>query len=132
MNQGTMKTDMTTRSLPTSLRFKRIMPALLCALLAAPPSWAQTLKAPGAGAGPRLGGTAAPLAPAAEPSTSAPASASSSQRVRPIDAIVAVVNNEVITAQELESRMQTVEARLRSQGGTVPPWPSSSSSCWNA
>jgi peptidyl-prolyl cis-trans isomerase SurA len=91
-------------------------------LLAAPPSWAQTLKAPGAGAGPRLGGTAASPAPAAQlPSASAPASTSASQRVRPIDAIVAVVNNEVITAQELETRMQTVEARLRSQGGTVPP-----------
>ena len=118
MNQGTMKTDMTSRSLPQSLRLKRIVPALLCALLAAPPSWAQTLKAPGAGAGPRLGS-----APAAAPASPAPGQqpASASQRVRPIDAIVAVVNNEVITAQELESRMQTVEARLRSQGGTVPP-----------
>lgn len=126
MNQGTMKTDITSRSLLTSLRVKRIMPALLCALLAAPPSWSQTLKAPGAGAGPRLGGPATSPAPAAQlPSASAPASASASasasQRVRPIDAIVAVVNNEVITAHELETRMQTVEARLRSQGGTVPP-----------
>lgn len=122
MNQGTMKTDMTSRSLSSSLRAKRIMPALLCALLATPPSWAQTLKVPGAGAGPRLGGAAASSTPAAQlPSASAPASASASQQVRPIDAIVAVVNNEVITAQELETRMQTVEARLRSQGGSVPP-----------
>lgn len=122
MNQGTMKTDMTSRSLPTSPRFKRIMPALLCALLAAPPSWAQTLRAPGAGAGPRLGGAEVSPTPAAQlPSASSPASTPASQRVRPIDAIVAVVNNEVITAQELETRMQTVEARLRSQGGTVPP-----------
>ncbi|WP_228527279.1 peptidylprolyl isomerase [Noviherbaspirillum soli] len=119
-----MKTDITSRSLLPSLRVKRIMPALLCALLAAPPSWAQALKAPGAGAGPRLGGAAASPAPAAQlppASAPAPASTSASQRVRPIDAIVAVVNNEVITAQELETRMQTVEARLRSQGGTVPP-----------
>jgi peptidyl-prolyl cis-trans isomerase SurA len=126
MNQGTMKTDMTSRSHSPSLRLKRIMPALLCAVLAAPPSWAQTLKAPGAGAGPRLGGTELSPTPAAQlPSVSAPASTSTStstsQRVRPIDAIVAVVNNEVITAQELETRMQTVEARLRSQGGSVPP-----------
>ena len=104
------------------------MPALLCALLATPPSWAQTLKAPGAGAGPRLGGAAAPATPGAQlPSEFAPAlpststSTSSSQRIRPIDAIVAVVNNEVITAHELDLRMQTVEARLRSQGGSVPP-----------
>jgi peptidyl-prolyl cis-trans isomerase SurA len=117
-----MKTDTTSRSLLPSLRVKRIMPALLCALLAAPPSWSQTLKAPGAGAAPRLGGPATSPAPAVQlPSASAPASASASQRVRPIDAIVAVVNNEVITAHELETRMQTVEARLRSQGGTVPP-----------
>ena len=108
------------------------MPALLCALLATPPSWAQTLKAPGAGVGPRLGGAAAPATPGAQlpsefapalPSTSTSTStpASSSQRIRPVDAIVAVVNNEVITAHELDLRMQTVEARLRSQGGTVPP-----------
>jgi peptidyl-prolyl cis-trans isomerase SurA len=93
----------------------RLMPALLCALLAAPPSWSQSLKAPGPGPGPvapRLDAMPAP-APAA--------TAAGTQRVRPIDAIVAVVNNEVITAQELEARMQTVEARLRSQGVAVPP-----------
>ena len=99
----------------------RLMPALLCALLAAPSSWSQSLKAPGAGAplaSPRLGAPAMPSAatpvPAATPSAA-------TQRVRPIDAIVAVVNNEVITGQELEARMQTVEARLRSQGVAVPP-----------
>jgi peptidyl-prolyl cis-trans isomerase SurA len=93
----------------------RLMPALLCVLLAAPPSWSQSLKAPGPGPGPvapRLDAMPAP-APAA--------TAAGTQRVRPIDAIVAVVNNEVITAQELEARMQTVEARLRSQGVAVPP-----------
>jgi peptidyl-prolyl cis-trans isomerase SurA len=55
------------------------------------------------------------------PAPAPAATAAGTQRVRPIDAIVAVVNNEVITAQELEARMQTVEARLRSQGVAVPP-----------
>ncbi len=99
------------------------MPALLCALLAAPPSWSQSLKvpnaAPGSGA-PRLGATA-PAPAATSPAPSSTATSTSAQRVRPIDAIVAVVNNEVITGQELEARMQTVEARLKSQGVTVPP-----------
>jgi peptidyl-prolyl cis-trans isomerase SurA len=96
----------------------RLMPALLCALLAAPPSWSQSLKAPSAAPSPmspRLGAMPAPAA-----STPAAPSAGT-QRVRPIDAIVAVVNSEVITAQELEARMQVVEARLRSQGVAVPP-----------
>lgn len=97
------------------------MPALLCALLAAPPSWSQSLKVPGAGSGAGLGSGlsspslgATPMAPAAAPSAG-------SQRIRPVDAIVAVVNNEVITAHELEARVQLVEARLRGQGVTVPP-----------
>ena len=92
------------------------MPALLCALLAAPPAWSQSLKAPGTGPGlevPRLGATPAPA--------QAPSAAAADQRVRPIDAIVAVVNSEVITARELELRLQTVEGRLRNQGVAVPP-----------
>jgi peptidyl-prolyl cis-trans isomerase SurA len=101
----------------------RLMPALLCALLAAPPSWAQSLKAPSAAPSPmspRLGAMPAPAAAAPSLAPSA-APAAASQRVRPIDAIVAVVNSEVITAQELEARMQIVEARLRNQGVAVPP-----------
>jgi peptidyl-prolyl cis-trans isomerase SurA len=37
------------------------------------------------------------------------------------DRIVAVVNDEVITANELESRLAGVERQLRSQGTTLPP-----------
>ena len=99
----------------------RLMPALMCALLAASSSWAQ-LKAPSAAPGaaaPRLGAMPAPAAtPAPAPAT---APAASAGRVRPIDAIVAVVNNEVITSQELEARMQIVEGRLKGQGVAVPP-----------
>jgi peptidyl-prolyl cis-trans isomerase SurA len=101
------------------------MPALLCALLAASPAWSQSLKAPSAAPGPmspRLG--ASPVltpAPAVAPAAATPSPAAGTQRVRPIDAIVAVVNSEVITAQELEARMQIVESRLKNQGVAVPP-----------
>ena len=116
MNEGPMKIQSTASFKPTRFRRPRLLPALLCALLAAPPAWSQSLKAPGAGPGlevPRLGATPAPA--------QAPSAAAADQRVRPIDAIVAVVNNEVITARELESRLQTVEGRLRNQGVAVPP-----------
>jgi peptidyl-prolyl cis-trans isomerase SurA len=102
-----------------------MMPALLCALLAASPAWSQSLKAPSAAPGPmspRLG--ASPVltpAPAVAPAAATPSPAAGTQRVRPIDAIVAVVNSEVITAQELEARMQIVESRLKNQGVAVPP-----------
>jgi peptidyl-prolyl cis-trans isomerase SurA len=115
-----MKIHRTPRSNNTPGRCARLMPALLCALLAAPPSWSQSLKAPNAAAGgalsPRLGVTPAPAE-----SALGPAPFSGTPRVRTVDAIVAVVNSEVITAQELEARMQTVEGRLRSQGVAVPP-----------
>ena len=120
-----MKIQRTSRSKPNPVRRVRLMPALLCALLAAPPSWSQSLKVPNAapgGGAPRLGATA-PAPAATSPAPSSTATSTSAQRVRPIDAIVAVVNNEVITGQELEARMQTVEARLKSQGVTVPPRP---------
>jgi peptidyl-prolyl cis-trans isomerase SurA len=131
-NQETMKTDITPRFPRNHARLGRLMPALLCALLAVPPSWAQTLKAPSGMAGGLSAPPAAiPAAPAPGPATAAPApgptanaptpASGARERVRPVDAIVAVVNNEVITAQELESRMQTVEARLKSQGVAVPP-----------
>ena len=122
-----MKIHTTPRFPRNHARIARLMPALLCTLLAVPPSWAQSLKAPGvapAAASPRLGATPAPAsstAPAAAAAAAAAPSSAGAQRVRPVDAIVAVVNNEVITGQELEARMQTVEARLKNQGVSVPP-----------
>ena len=41
--------------------------------------------------------------------------------VRPVDSIVAVVNNEVITYRELQTRLQAVQTRLSTQGGQLPP-----------
>jgi peptidyl-prolyl cis-trans isomerase SurA len=71
-----------------------------------------------AGAG-WLPGAAAQASQPAQPAQSA----QSAQRpqIRTVDSIVAVVNNEVITYQELESRLQMVQARLKSQGGELPP-----------
>ena len=48
------------------------------------------------------------------------AQASKTPRVAFADAIVAVVNNEVITRQELLDQMRVVEARMKSQGIALP------------
>jgi peptidyl-prolyl cis-trans isomerase SurA len=122
-----MKIPRTSHPLTNLVHCARPMPVLLCALMAASPSWAQSLKVPGAAPGPmapRLGTMPAPATapgPGPGPSTAMPTSSAGAQRVRPVDAIVAVVNNEVITGVELEARMQTVEARLRAQNIAVPP-----------
>jgi peptidyl-prolyl cis-trans isomerase SurA len=42
-------------------------------------------------------------------------------RVQLADAIIAVVNNEVITRQELLTRARMVEVRMRNQGVALPP-----------
>lgn len=44
-----------------------------------------------------------------------------SKRVQLADAIVAVVNTEVITRQELIERMGMIEARMKQQGVAMPP-----------
>lgn len=73
--------------------------ALLLSMTAAlvPSAWAQDKKAP------------AVAKPAA---TSA---------VRAVDSIIVVVNDEVITRQELNERMRTVERRMANQGAAMPP-----------
>lgn len=57
--------------------------------------------------------------------SSAPAATSPTQAARPrvqlADAIIAVVNNEVITMQELMDRSRMVERRMRNQGISLPP-----------
>lgn len=42
-------------------------------------------------------------------------------RAVPVDRIVAVVNNEVITAQQLRARVEQAERQLRRQGVQLPP-----------
>lgn len=41
--------------------------------------------------------------------------------VQPVDRVVAVVNNEVITASELDTRMRTIADQLRRQNVQLPP-----------
>ena len=72
---------------------------LLCGACAAQPAaWAQSKSADHS-----------------KPATTAP------KRIQLADAIVAVVNNEVITRQELAERMRMVEARMKNQGIAMPP-----------
>jgi peptidyl-prolyl cis-trans isomerase SurA len=58
----------------------------------------------------------------AAPGTSQPAPATATRsQSRVVDSIVAVVNNEVITAKEVEARMHQVERRMKAQGVALPP-----------
>jgi len=79
-------------------------------LVAAAPSALAQLKLPNAGA-------ATPSLPAA--AGAAPAAASRQPQL--VDAIIAVVNNEVITRRELLERSAMMERRLASQGSQLPP-----------
>ncbi len=55
------------------------------------------------------------------PQALAQAKPASAPRVYLADAIIAVVNNEVITRQELVERMRLVERRMKNQGIALPP-----------
>ena len=84
---------------------------LLCAMAGVVPEAAAQFKLPNA-ATPKL----APAPSAASPV----AAAKASKEPRLVDAIIAVVNNEVITRRELIDRSAIIERRLASQGGTPP------------
>lgn len=63
-------------------------------------------------------------APAAAPAPARPtAGTPDRQKIRAVDSIAAVVNNEVITNRELDERVKMVEARMRSQNASMPPGP---------
>jgi peptidyl-prolyl cis-trans isomerase SurA len=96
-----------TASAPT--RHGKLAAIGMCALMGATPgAWAQ-MSSPG------LQGSATTVA-------SAPASAvSAAPRPQLADAIIAVVNNEVITRQELIERLRQTEQRMRNQGIALPP-----------
>jgi len=49
------------------------------------------------------------------------AQASNQQPIVPVNGIAIVVNDEVITKQELQERVRTIEQRLKAQGVAVPP-----------
>jgi peptidyl-prolyl cis-trans isomerase SurA len=66
-------------------------------------------------------GLAQRIQPAPAAAAPAPAPAPASTAPREIDRVIAVVNNDVITANELASRRRSVERQLRSQGIEMPP-----------
>lgn len=93
---------------------------IACTLLGSP-VFAQLRAPASAGSGLRLPAGApgaAGIAPA-PPAVSGDAAPGGS--IRELDRIVAVVNNDVITAGELERRAHRVSAQLRRQGGELPP-----------
>nr|WP_198982930.1 peptidylprolyl isomerase [Herbaspirillum sp. ASV7] len=67
--------------------------------------------------------TAAPAAAPAPVAAPAPAAAAARARVepRPVDSILVVVNNEVITRQEVAERLASVEKRMAAQNVQLPP-----------
>lgn len=61
-------------------------------------------------------------APATTPAAATPdAAARQSREPQLVDAILVVVNNEVITRKDLIDRMRTVESRMTAQGVALPP-----------
>jgi peptidyl-prolyl cis-trans isomerase SurA len=67
-------------------------------------------------------GTGLSARPAAAPSITLPAQGSGSDATpRQADFIVAVVNSEPVTNNEVRSRMARAEAQLAQQGGAMPP-----------
>ena len=62
---------------------------------------------------------AAPLAPSRPDPRLAPAGAAA-PRVQPVDRIVAVVNDEVLTQNDLAERLNLVTKQLQRQGGQLP------------
>lgn len=69
-----------------------------------------------------LGLSAAVMPLATAQSTSATPATSAARRAPPtlVDSIVAVVNTDVITRQELNERVRMVEARMKQQGAAIP------------
>lgn len=97
----------------------RVLPLALvcltaCATLSPLPSLAQGLRMPAAPSA-RLDSAANVLPPAH--------SAATSTAVRQADYIVAVVNSEPITNNEVERRAERVEQQIKSQGGPLPARP---------
>lgn len=107
-----MKTYPTLRVATNPVRSIALAAALVCGAGLLPQAHAQFKAAPSA------------VAPAPAPSGIAPAPAAQrAPRIYLADAIIAVVNNEVITRQELVEQLRQVEQRMRNQNMAPPPQP---------
>jgi peptidyl-prolyl cis-trans isomerase SurA len=103
------------RNLASTLSGFRGSAALLCAgLLFASASYAQYAMPPA---------MAKPAGPIASPVPAPAAAPTAGSRREPelVDAILVVVNNEVITRKDLIDRIMTVESRMTAQGLQLPP-----------
>jgi peptidyl-prolyl cis-trans isomerase SurA len=98
-----------TPSLPVAARLKLPVVLLCLSSMLSLPAAAQFK----AGLRPEAGTASNP--------TPVPAATAAAAGVRPVDAIAAVVNNDVITRNDLAQRVRIVERRMRSQKIAVPP-----------
>jgi peptidyl-prolyl cis-trans isomerase SurA len=100
---------------PTLSRFRYCL-ALLCAgVLFAPGSYAQYAVPPA------MAKPAGPVASPVPAPAASPAGVRQSREPQLVDAILVVVNNEVITRKDLIDRILTVESRMTAQGLALPP-----------
>ena len=114
-----------------SLPIRVLSGTLLCVSLLAGPTGAQQPAAPTSSSSPA---PAEPGAPTATPpaATNTPAPATQPRSSRPVDRIVAVVNDEVITANELQARTRAAQLQLQRQKIQAPPPRSSNARCSSA
>ncbi len=99
-----------------SMHHTKIAALLLCAAATSGCSMFSSKKTPAPAPAPAA---AAPAAPAAASAT-APAAAAPKASTTPIDSIVVVVNDDVITRQELTARIQAVTVRMKAQNVALP------------
>jgi peptidyl-prolyl cis-trans isomerase SurA len=98
-----------------SMHHTKIAALLLCAAATSGCSMFSSKKTPAPAPAPVA---AAPAAAAA--GATAPAAAAPKASTTPIDAIVVVVNDDVITRQELAARIQAVTQRMKAQNVALP------------
>ncbi|MFL9926488.1 peptidylprolyl isomerase [Herbaspirillum lusitanum] len=72
-------------------------------------------------AAPSTAPPAAATAPVATPPAAAVAATSGRSEPKPVDSIMVVVNNDVITRQEVADRLRSVEQRMTAQKVQIPP-----------
>lgn len=53
-------------------------------------------------------------------------------QVRPLDRVVAIVDNDVVMQSQLDARLREVQQTIGKRGGALPPSTCSASRCSNA